>query len=135
MTRRSLLGSSNELAGTGRLTLASGASDISDRSINAGANTTGTVLAQLNFSTSDIEGCTLNTVMLTEIGSANGTKDISAVYLVNDSDSDGVWDSNEPVLGNIVTGFSSDNGTATISGISKAITKGSWINVLVVVKR
>lgn len=125
--------SSNELAGTGKLTLASGPSNIAARNINAGANTTGTVLAQLNFSTTDIEGCTLNTVMLTDIGSANGTKDISAVYLVNDTDSDGVWDSNEPILGTPVTAFSSDNGTATISGINKAITKGSWISVLVVV--
>lgn len=125
--------SSTEIAGTGKLTLAAGPSDIAARSINAGLNTTGIVLAQLNFSTTDIEGCTLNTVMLTEIGYANGTKDFSAIYLVNDTNSNGTWDSNEPIIGTTATAFSMDNGTATISGIDEPITKGSWITVLVVV--
>ncbi|MDD2666209.1 MAG: hypothetical protein PHD13_03215 [Methanocellales archaeon] len=124
--------SSNEIAGTGRLTAANGPSDVASRTVNAGANTTGIVLAQLNFS-AEIEGCTLNTVMLTENGTANGTQDFSAIYLVNDTDSDGVWDSNEPIVGTTVTTFSKDNGSATISGISKAIPLNGWLNLLVVV--
>ncbi|MDD2777656.1 MAG: hypothetical protein PHI16_02000 [Methanocellales archaeon] len=123
--------SSNEIAGTGKLTLTAGTNNVAARTLNAGANTTGIVLAQLNF-TATIEACTLNTIMLTEIGTANGTKDFSAIYLINDTDADGVWDSNEPRVGNLVTTFSADNGTATISGISKAIAVNCSLNLLVV---
>ncbi|MFC1786714.1 beta strand repeat-containing protein [Halobacteriota archaeon] len=124
--------SSNEIAGAGSLTLSSGPSDISARTINAGANTTGIVLAQLKF-TSNIEPTTLNTIMLTEVANANGTQDFSAIYLVNDTNVNGIWDATEPVIGTPVTSFSADNGTATISGIGKALTWNGTLHVLVVV--
>jgi len=124
--------SSNQIAGAGSLTLSSGGSDIAARTINAGANTTGIVLAQLKF-TSNIEPCTLNTIMLTEVGNANGTQDFSAIYLVNDTNANGIWDSTEPIQGTPVTAFSADNGTATISGINKALTWNGTLHMLVVV--
>jgi len=131
MTKEGTPIESHEIAGVGKLTVSVGPNSTEDRTINAGENTS-IVLMQLNF-TATIGGCTLDSITLTENGTANGTRDFSAIYLVNDSDMDGVWDSNEPVKGNLATTFSADNGTATITNINNPIPLNSPVYMLVVV--
>ena len=119
------------IAGVGKLTVSVGPNSTGDRTINAGENTS-IVLMQLNF-TATIGACTLDSITLTENGTANGTRDFSAIYLVNDTDADGVWDPDEPVKGTPATTFSADNGTATITNINNPIPLNSPVYMLVVV--
>jgi len=122
---------SHEIAGVGKLTVSVGPNSTEGGTINAGENTS-IVLMQLNF-TATIGGCTLDSVTLTENGTANGTRDFSAIYLVNDSNMNGVWDSGEPIKGSKPTSFSADNGTATITGIDQSVPLDSSVYMLVVV--
>jgi len=87
---------------------------------DAGVNTSGIVISQLNFTATKAEGSTIGDVTLTENGTAD-LDDFSAVYLVNDTVRDGVWNSSatgsekEPIITTKADNFSAENGTITLT--------------------
>ena len=118
---------SNVIYGAGKLNLTRGFNDTYPSYVDAGKNTTGIVIMQLNF-TSEIEGSKMKNVTLRENGTANATKDISAVYLVNDTDRDGNWNRTatgadaEKIITTIVQNpFTSDNGTVTLEMLTTGV--------------
>lgn len=122
---------SNVITGVGKLTVTVGPNSTQSRTINAGANTS-IVLMQLNL-TATIGATTLSNITFTENGTANGSTDFSAIYLVNDTNKNGAWSTDEPIKGTPATTFTANNGTATVTGISQAIPVNGSIYMLVVV--
>jgi len=108
---------SYELASAGGLIAANGPNDIpAGTYVDAGVNDTGIVLMQLNFTATE-ETCEIDDVTLYENGTANGTTDFDAIYLVNDTNADGVYNSSEDsrVSNLATTPFSTDNGVVTLT--------------------
>ena len=63
-------------------------------SVNAPQSTTNQVLDRLNLAAGAGDGITVNTIRVSEIGTATDS-DISAVRLINDANSNGVYDAGE----------------------------------------
>jgi len=130
---------SHTIYGAGRLNVSSGPSDVTEPNYaNAGA-WQGTVIMQMNVS-AQYEKCReiKNVTVKYNSSAANAASvsDIETIYLVNDTDMDGVWDSDEPIITTPV-GFD-DDGTAVLEGIGtitarREIEKDSYINWLIVV--
>jgi len=103
--------------GAGRLNVTAGANDTAVGFHDAGENTSGVVIQQINF-TSEIEGCTIHNVTLEWNGTANTTDDISTIYLVNDTDEDGAWNktaaADEPIITTPI-GFTDDTVTLELT--------------------
>ena len=103
--------SSHEIFGIGNLTISRGAKDVEPRHVDAGVNTT--VLMQLNF-TAGIEGSMLHNITINENGTAHGVNDISEIFLVNDTNRDGNWTDDEPIVTDRKQ-FNADNGSVLLS--------------------
>jgi len=95
-----------ERRGTGTITISRGANDVVDGNyVNAGENT-GIVIMQVNF-TAEVEDSLLKNITIQWNGTAERT-DIDAIYLVDDTNSSGVWDTGEPIVTEIGNFSSSD---------------------------
>ena len=120
-----------ERRGTGTITISRGANDVVDGNyVNAGENTTGIVIMQVNF-TAEVEDSLLKNITIQWNGTANGT-DIDAIYLVNDTNSSGVWDAGEPIATEIGNFSSSDTVVLEFKGtqIVPADTNRSFLIVV-----
>jgi hypothetical protein len=129
---------SSLLTGTGNVTVFAGAADLlmwDNENISAGANTS-VVVWQFRVEVGALENVTINSIDITEAGTADAVQDIVSVFLVNDTDVDGKWNTSvgdSSAISNAGT-FSSDNGRVTLTlTANNTITVGNSANYLLVV--
>ncbi|MFH1421926.1 MAG: hypothetical protein ABIH42_04340, partial [Planctomycetota bacterium] len=114
---------------TGYLTVSIGSNTPGDNNVARDAQHI--YMLQISITVSNDEAVRVSSLTFRASGSGDDSIDISSARLLNDYNSNGMVDANEPWIGmNQV--YATDNGTITISGISEVVNQNSTENWLVV---